>query len=370
MDEKPLTKQDIEKMIQDGIQSFMNTKQFNLSKIQSHSHNGLDSVFVNDINLPTGTMMSVGLGGMASTSNAPTFAPGSVGEQIQTTVACGKNISGKVFDTNGDNLQLNLLHQPQNASNQSFITGWRPPLYTTAVGTTISITAGGSTVLATGHNFAVNGLAGALINIYDSTGSVFYESKIIASNTAETITITGTWVNNVTGGKYFILQPVFFGSAEAPWQRLYTSEGTGGGVRFGVGPTAGGQNGMLYMDATGNIYWRNKSGTAVQLNSGGGSYSVTTSTSLGAGFILTRVTPVHIVGGTAARTSDGTTPIAAGTAGDVLILVGTSDTETITIQSSGNVDLDGGANCVLGATDTLSLIYAGGLWLETSRSNN
>lgn len=42
MEEKQLTKQDIEKIITDKIDEYMNKKQFNLSKIPSHSHTGID----------------------------------------------------------------------------------------------------------------------------------------------------------------------------------------------------------------------------------------------------------------------------------------------------------------------------------------
>jgi len=37
-----ITKKDAEKMVQDGINSYMNAKQFTLSKIPAHKHNGLD----------------------------------------------------------------------------------------------------------------------------------------------------------------------------------------------------------------------------------------------------------------------------------------------------------------------------------------
>jgi hypothetical protein len=58
------------------------------------------------------------------------------------------------------------------------------------------------------------------------------------------------------------------GSADTPFQRFYTQEGTGGGIRFGVGTTNGGQNGLAYMDVTGDIYWRNKIGASTKLNTG------------------------------------------------------------------------------------------------------
>lgn len=255
----------------ENIQKVINNNalnnQYSVSPIPVHTHNGTDSPLVSAVNLRAGTPVLLGLGGIVSLSN--NVASGSTGEQIQTSIAAGKDINGTVGNTS-KNLILNLLHQPQNASNQSFITAYRPPLYSNIPGTTISTTSGGNTVTTVGYGFTTNALAGALINIYDSSANLI-ETQTIASNTATVITITGTWVASTSGGTLLILVPVFFGSAEAPWQRLYTQEGTGAGVRFGVGPTNGvsgtppSQNGLLYMDATGDLYWRNKAGTATKV---------------------------------------------------------------------------------------------------------
>ena len=116
-----------------------------------------------------------------------------------------------------------------------------------------------------GFDFTTNELSGHLINIYNSSGT-FVESQAIASNTSTVITISGTWTSSTSGGIFFIYNPAYLGSAEHIWQRAYVQEGTSGGVRFGVGPTAGGQNGLLYMDSAGDLWWRDKAGTAIQLN--------------------------------------------------------------------------------------------------------
>ncbi|MFQ5681217.1 MAG: NosD domain-containing protein, partial [Candidatus Omnitrophota bacterium] len=56
-------------------------------------------------------------------------------------------------------------------------------------------------------------------------------------------------------------------------------------------------------------------------------------------------------------------------AGDILILQGTDDTHTVTIKdSSSNVNLT--ANRILGAGDTLTLIWNGNKWLEVGFSDN
>lgn len=260
MDEKK-----IKNLIQREIDSYMMQKQYTASKIPNHTHNGTDSSFVAVVDLPSGTPIKLGLGALVATSNSALFSPSSASEQIQTIIVSGKDMLGPALGTTTDNLQLNLLHQPQNTSNQSFITASRPPFFTSPTNSTISVTLGGSTVTINNYSFENNSLAGALIDIYNSSGTLI-ETQTIASNTSSVITITGTWLATTTGGTFTIFQPVFFGSADTIFQRFYTQEGTGGGIRFGVGVTNGGQNGLLYSDATGDLYWRNKAGVSVKLN--------------------------------------------------------------------------------------------------------
>lgn len=164
-----------------------------------------------------------------------------------------------------NNMQLNLEHTPNALS---FLYVFRSPLVSSFGNTEIDTTSGGNTTTIDGFNFGTNELAGALIDIYDSSG-VFVETQTIASNTATVITISGTWVNSTNNGEFTIFKTVYLGSADFPFQRGYVAEGTAGGLRFGVGPTwtsGTAQNGLLYMDATGDIYWRNKSGTSTKLN--------------------------------------------------------------------------------------------------------
>lgn len=74
----------------------------------------------------------------------------------------------------------------------------------------------------------------------------------------------------------------------------------------------------------------------------------------------------RVQGNGAAVTADTTTPITAGTVeGQELILKGMSDTNTVTIQDSGNVDLNGDATLYAGSI--LSLVWIDSKWLETGR---
>jgi len=229
---------------------------------EKHTHNGSDGTkkISDDIEIDFGKVLRLGLGAIGSAKNSTE----GTGMQIQTSISSGLD-NGETFGDKSNNAQIDLLHQPNNTSNQSFLTGFRPPVYGNSRGEKISTTAGGNTITINGFNFPTNSLANALILIQNSSGSDI-ETRVIASNTSNVITINGTWSSTTAGGNYFIYQPIYFGSATYIWQRGYFQEGTGGGVRFGMGPTNGGQNGLLYMDAAGDLYWRNKSGTSTKLN--------------------------------------------------------------------------------------------------------
>lgn len=163
------------------------------------------------------------------------------------------------------NMQLEMNHIPDQASLFSFLTAQREPLVASYENTSISTTAGGNTVTITGFNFTTNELAGAYINIYNSSSDLV-ETQTIASNTSTVITISGTWLASTTG-IFKIYTPVFLGRTDTIFRRVYVEEGTAsGGVRFGVGATNNTQNGLLYMDATGDLYWRNKAGVSTKLN--------------------------------------------------------------------------------------------------------
>jgi predicted RNase H-like nuclease (RuvC/YqgF family) len=91
--------------------------------------------------------------------------------------------------------------------------------------------------------------------------------------------------------------------------------------------------------------------------------------SVSAGFTLTPATQYHKLSATAAVTSDTGTAISDGYfPGQILIIEGSDDTNTITIKDVANTNLT--ADVVLGNEDTLLLIWNGSNWLEISNSNN
>lgn len=249
----------IQNQIDTTVKDTAQDNQFTVSSTSAHTHNGIDSLLITTIDLPAGNPIKLGLGGIISFSNDQ--PAGDSNEVIQTDIVAGRDQNGTVGTTT-DNLEFSLVHQPQSIS---YLQALRPPDFGYIDGTKISTTLGGNTVTAPGGGFVTDSLIGALINIFDSSGT-FIETQKIASNTATVITINGTWLATTTNGTLFIFTTVYLGIFNTPFQTLYIQEGATGGIRFGVGPTGGGQNGLLYMDAAGDLYWRNKAGTSFKLD--------------------------------------------------------------------------------------------------------
>lgn len=96
--------------------------------------------------------------------------------------------------------------------------------------------------------------------------------------------------------------------------------------------------------------------------------SASSSVSAGATFNPSGTTHV-VTGNGAAVTLSTTTAITAGIAsGRVLVLVGGSDSNTVTVPDSGNINVQSART--LGAGDTLVLVWNGSAWCEVSFSNN
>lgn len=185
-------------------------------------------------------------------------------ERFGLAIACGRGDTSAGVNRRSDNMQVNLQHNPNGTSGQiSFFNIYSKPIG----GTGVSVTSGGSTVSIPGFGFATNELANQVISIFNSSG-VFVETRLITSNTSSVVTITDTWGASTSNASFLINFPAYLGSGETIFQRGYFQEGAVGGVRFGMGVTAGAQNqnGLLYMDAAGDLYWRNKTGTSTKLN--------------------------------------------------------------------------------------------------------
>lgn len=88
---------------------------------------------------------------------------------------------------------------------------------------------------------------------------------------------------------------------------------------------------------------------------------------------LTPTATVHKVGGSGgARSLNSTTAITSGIDGQILILKGDSNTNTLTVPDGANTRLAGNQAAILGDGDVLTLMYSSSEsdWVEVSRSNN
>ena len=76
-----------------------------------------------------------------------------------------------------------------------------------------------------------------------------------------------------------------------------------------------------------------------------------------------------LVSSGSAITLSSSNPVTNGTVvGQVLIITGTSDTNTITFPNSGNLQI--GTAATLGLNDCLTLLWSGTKWIKVSYSNN
>jgi hypothetical protein len=76
---------------------------------------------------------------------------------------------------------------------------------------------------------------------------------------------------------------------------------------------------------------------------------------------------IRVAGNGAPVTLNATTPIAAGVAGQVVIIEGTDEAKAVSIPTGGNVKID--SPIVLGINDTVTLIYNGTNWVVVSVFN-
>lgn len=237
--------------------------------LRTHGHEGPTNdgtkKLEREINLLPGE--SMGVGDVAAFSGAS-----EVGASDRTLAIVG---TGR--DTNAkdglNNSQIYIEHQysTDGSTNQTFFQGIRSPIYVSSTGYIVS---GASTLSQVDYTWVTDSLVGAYVAVNSADGTTF-EEYIITANTENTLTISGSWSFSGAGLSFTIFIPIYLGSATFPWRRIYTGDLTTGGIRFGYGPTAGGQNGLLYMDAVNNggLGFRNKAGSIFAIYSGTGAPS-------------------------------------------------------------------------------------------------
>lgn len=170
--------------------------------------------------------------------------------------------------------QLTVQHYPQdvNTPPYSFFTGIRSP-YFVSTGPTGTIIQNNSILTDTSLTLipspAEGSLAGCRLNLYDAKGDIL-EGWVIASNTATTITIAGAFISQSGIYSYIVYDPMFLGSADFPWRRLYLDNEGGEAIRFGQGPTGGTQTiGLFYGSGNPNGYYSANPGSFFLSSAGG-----------------------------------------------------------------------------------------------------
>ncbi len=94
-----------------------------------------------------------------------------------------------------------------------------------------------------------------------------------------------------------------------------------------------------------------------------------TAETMAATFIITPKSQYHRLTAAAAVTSNTTTAIVDGYfVGQLLIIEGTDNTNTITIKDNANTKMAG--DVVLGINDTITFMWDDTDWIELARSNN
>ena len=203
-------------------------------------------------------------------------------ENLVGTVVVGVDIPEKLdtlnrFDFAKVNFtQTTITHSTNDTSNPpaSFFIGLRSP----AIVGTGSIVNGGSTLTDLSLSLSTTApltILKCYITLHDADGYVL-ETHTIGSFTQNTISLNSgdAWMAATGSYSYVVSAPVYLGSADYPWRRVYTASD----IRFGIGPSDGpnamfiksgsgspegvvkAQNGSLYMDSTGRLFVKTTGG--------------------------------------------------------------------------------------------------------------
>lgn len=235
-----------------------------IKKVQeSHTHSGNDGsdyMYNNPISLKSGVGISCGryqfIDAELQSSSTDSRIKAILGALVIGDGAKGSGTDNSVKNTS----QFYIEHQPltNGSTNQTFIQGYRSPFYSD---TSAVISSGGTTLTQSKFTWELNELDGAYVIVIDPANPTQFDAFEIASNTATQLTITGgTWTFTSLNAEFAVFVPIYLGSANFPWRRIYTGDGSGGGIRFGMGDTNGGQNALLYTDGA-DLKFRKKDGT-------------------------------------------------------------------------------------------------------------
>lgn len=225
----------------------------------SHTHGGNDkssSIYNDGVALKPGQGLQAGRVALVDGIESGSIAL----QRILGAVIIGED--GNSVD-GSDNAQLTFEHQigTTGTTNQTFMYGLRPPFY---IGLDGVVASGKSTLTTKSYSFPRDSLVGAYLVVTNPSNSADFQGYTITGNTDKSITVNGTWSfsSPYQNAAFAVFVPFYLGAANYPFRRAYVLQGTGGGVRFGMGATAGGQNGLLFLnESTGRLQFRRPNGT-------------------------------------------------------------------------------------------------------------
>lgn len=231
------------------------------SELKSHTHSGEDGsnkFFQNSIRLNPGSSFIVGntsLDGATQVIEEGTIYIASVNAGRD---AKSSGIQSKIEDTSI--LQMEHRNWSNNTTKDSLITGIRTPYYTGQC----SVTSGSPTLTQSTFAWETDALVGsgdgAFVIVFDTDNPGQFDGWEITANGANTLTVSSNFTFTDESALFVIFQPIYLGFSTTPFRRLYVMDGSPGGIRFGLGDTNGGQNGLLYMDGQ-DLKWRKPDGT-------------------------------------------------------------------------------------------------------------
>jgi hypothetical protein len=126
-------------------------------------------------------------------------------------------------------------------------------------------------------------IVGSIVFISVPNSSLAFDAKIVTNNTENTITLNSNWTYPSGTYEYIVFAPVFLGSADMPFRRLYVADdsndvvsgGRSKDIRLGIGPSNG--SGVIWIchgsgspegvvtANVGSIYLRTDSGSFPKL---------------------------------------------------------------------------------------------------------
>lgn len=258
MDNKTLTIEDVEEIIEERLGNYqkeISSLKSEIDKledlIESHTHNGIDSKHVaGELRSKPGSYHDLDSGMLISLTSRP-----GVGKDI-TVLTAGQD-KAKPGTKTGFSKNTELYLEKNESLNLIYAAG-----DTAYFNNSGSATITGSVISDNTFIWKESELVDNYINILDVSGNMVESRKVIA-NTSNTITLDSD-PNTQGKTRYVINKGVLLGASNYPYRRLYVENDLFGGIRFGIGPTAGGKTSQLYVDGD-NLKFKNASGTTTTI---------------------------------------------------------------------------------------------------------